>query len=135
MSGSILLVDDSPMMRRLLGATLRAADYRVIEARDGEEALDYARAQHADLVLTDLNMPHMDGIVLIAHLRTLASYQRTPVVLLTIESSPERKLQGRRAGATGWITKPVSPRQLLGTLARLLSQPVRLEPAGAPATS
>jgi two-component system, chemotaxis family, chemotaxis protein CheY len=120
MSKSILVVEDSPSMRQLLGVTLRSAGYQVVEARDGQEALEYARGHAVDLVLTDVNMPRMDGIALVAHLRTLASHYRTPAVLLTTESSPDRKLQSKQAGATGWITKPFTPEQLLATLARLL---------------
>jgi len=120
MSKSILVVDDSPSMRQLLGVTLRSAGYQVIEACDGQEALDYARKHSVDLVLTDVNMPHMDGITLIAQLRTLNHYYLTPLLLLTTETSPERKLQGKQAGATGWITKPFTPQQLLSTLERVL---------------
>lgn len=120
MSKSILVVDDSPSMRQLLGVTLRSAGYEVIETSDGEEALDYARKHSADLVLTDVNMPLMDGITLIARLRTLNHYYLTPLLLLTTETSPERKLQGKQAGATGWITKPFSPQQLLSILERVL---------------
>jgi two-component system chemotaxis response regulator CheY len=120
MSKSILVVDDSPSMRQLIGVTLRAAGYSVIETSDGQEALDYARKHAVDLVLTDVNMPHMDGITLIAHLRTLTNYYLVPLLLLTTEASPDRKLQGKQAGATGWITKPCSPEQLLSTLERVL---------------
>lgn len=120
MSKSILVVDDSPSMRQLLGATLRSAGFEVIEATDGQEALDYARKHPVDLVLTDVNMPHMDGITLIAQLRTLNHYYLTPLLLLTTETSPERKLHGKQAGATGWITKPFTPQQLLSTLERVL---------------
>jgi len=120
MSKSILVVDDSPSMRQLLGVTLRSAGYQVIETSDGEEALDYARKHSVDLVLTDVNMPHIDGISLIAQLRTLTHYYLTPVLLLTTETSPDRKLQSKQAGATGWITKPVSPEQLLSSLERVL---------------
>ncbi len=120
MSKSILVVDDSASMRRLLGVTLRSAGYEVIEARDGDEALDYARKHRVDVVITDVNMPRMDGITLVAHLRTLANYYLVPLLLLTSESSPDRKLQGKQAGATGWITKPCTPDQLLTTLGRVL---------------
>ena len=120
MSKSILVVDDSSSMRQLLGATLRSAGYQVIEASDGQEALDYARKNPVDLVLTDVNMPHMDGISLIAQLRTLNHYYLTPLLLLTTETSPERKVDGKQAGATGWITKPFSPQQLISTLERVL---------------
>jgi two-component system, chemotaxis family, chemotaxis protein CheY len=121
MAKKILAVDDSPSMRQMLGLTLRAAGYEVVEATDGDEALDYARQHSVDLVLTDVNMPRMDGITLVAHLRTLPTYHLTPLLLLTTESSPERKLKGKQAGATGWMVKPFKPEQLLATLERLLA--------------
>jgi two-component system chemotaxis response regulator CheY len=121
MSRTILAVDDSASMRQMLGVTLRSAGYAVIEATDGDEALDYARAHAVDLVLTDVNMPRMDGITLVAQLRTLPAYQLTPLLVLTTESSPERKIQGKQAGATGWMVKPFNPDQLLSTLERVFS--------------
>jgi two-component system chemotaxis response regulator CheY len=120
MSKTILAVDDSASMRQMVGVTLRAAGYEVIEASDGDEALDYARKHSVDLVLTDVNMPRMDGITLIAQLRALPSYHLTPLLLLTTESSLDRKVQGKQAGATGWMVKPFSPDQLLATLERVL---------------
>jgi two-component system chemotaxis response regulator CheY len=120
MSKTILAVDDSASMRQMVGVTLRAAGYEVIEASDGDEALDYARRHQVDLVLTDVNMPRMDGITLVAQLRALPSYHLTPLLLLTTESGPDRKLQGKQAGATGWMVKPFNPDQLLATLERVL---------------
>ena len=127
MSKTILAVDDSASMRQMVGVTLRAAGYEVIEASDGDEALEYARKHRVDLVLTDVNMPRMDGITLIAQLRTLPTYHLTPLLLLTTESSPDRKIQGKQAGATGWMVKPFNPDQLLATLERVLGNhtPVR----------
>jgi two-component system chemotaxis response regulator CheY len=107
-------------MRQMVGQTLRAAGYDVIEASDGVEALEVARNRVVDLVITDVNMPNMDGITLVAQLRALASYRLVPLLLLTTESSPERKQQGKQAGATGWMVKPFNPDQLLATLARVL---------------
>lgn len=123
----ILAVDDSASMRQMVGVTLRSAGYEVIEATDGDEALDFARCNRVDLVLADVNMPHMDGIRLIAALRALPGYELTPLLLLTTESSQERKQRGKRAGATGWMRKPFDPEQLLVTLARVLANhpPVR----------
>lgn len=120
MSNVILAVDDSPSMRQMVGQTLRAAGYEVIEAVDGVEALELARSRVVDLVITDVNMPNMDGITLVAKLRALPSYRLVPLLLLTTESSPERKAQGKQAGATGWMVKPFNPDQLLATLARVL---------------
>src|SRR6202167_5274581 len=117
MAKTILAVDDSASMRQMVGVTLRAAGYEVVEASDGDEALEYARKHRVDLVLADVNMPRMDGITLIAQLRTLPNYPLPPLLLLTTESSPERKMQGKQAGATGWMVKPFHPEQLLATLA------------------
>jgi two-component system chemotaxis response regulator CheY len=120
MPKTILAVDDSASMRQLIAVTLREAGYDVVEAADGAEALEYARKHRVDLVLADVNMPNMDGIMLIAHLRTLPAYRLTPLLLLTTESSQERKQQGKQAGATGWMLKPFKPTQLLATLERVL---------------
>ncbi|MCU0760392.1 MAG: response regulator [Steroidobacteraceae bacterium] len=120
MSNVILAVDDSPSMRQMVGQTLRAAGYDVIEAADGVEALELAKGRVVDLVITDVNMPNMDGITLVAQLRALPTYRLVPLLLLTTESSPERKAQGKQAGATGWMVKPFNPDQLLATLARVL---------------
>ncbi|MFO1457425.1 MAG: response regulator [Steroidobacteraceae bacterium] len=120
MSNVILAVDDSPSMRQMVGQTLRAAGYEVIEAADGVQAFELAKDKVVDVVITDVNMPNMDGITLVAQLRTLPNYRLVPLLLLTTESSPERKAQGKQAGATGWMVKPFNPDQLLATLARVL---------------
>jgi two-component system, chemotaxis family, chemotaxis protein CheY len=120
-SKRILAVDDSPSMRHMVSVTLRGAGYEVVEAADGEEALEYARGHSVDLVLADVNMPRMNGIALVAHLRTLPDYRLTPLLLLTTESSQQSKQQGKQAGATGWMVKPFHPDQLLATLDRVLS--------------
>jgi two-component system chemotaxis response regulator CheY len=121
MSKRILAVDDSPSMRHMVGVTLRAAGYEVVEAADGDEALEYARNHSVDLVLADVNMPRMNGIALVAQLRALPAYRLTPLLLLTTESSQQSKQQGKQAGATGWMIKPFHPDQLLATLDRVLS--------------
>ncbi len=120
MPGLILAVDDSASMRQMVNFTLTGAGYEVVQAVDGLEALEYARLHNVDLVLTDVNMPRMDGITLVKELRALPSYRYTPMLVLTTESSQDRKLQGKQAGATGWIVKPFSPDQLLATIARVL---------------
>jgi two-component system chemotaxis response regulator CheY len=117
---TILAVDDSASMRQMVGVTLRSAGYEVVEAADGQEALDYARQHPVDLVLTDVHMPRMDGITLVSELRALPGYRLTPLLLLTTESSPERKQLGKQAGATGWMVKPFNPDQLIATLSRVL---------------
>ncbi|MGA3157524.1 MAG: response regulator [Steroidobacteraceae bacterium] len=120
MAKTILAVDDSASMRQMVTVTLRTAGYEVIEASDGQEAYEYAQEHAVDLVLTDVNMPRMDGVTLVGKLRALPSYRLIPLLLLTTESSPERKAQGKQAGATGWMVKPFNPDQLLATLARVL---------------
>ena len=117
----ILSVDDSTSMRQMVRATLESAGYGVVEAVDGQEALDFARKESVDLVISDVNMPRMDGIRLVSELRGLSSYRLTPQLLLTTESSQEKKMEGKKAGATGWIVKPFNPTQLLATLNRLLN--------------
>ncbi len=117
---SILAVDDSASMRQMVSFTLKGAGYEVIEAADGVEALNIARDKPVNLVITDVNMPNMDGISLIRELRNLPSYKFTPLLMLTTESSAEKKQQGKAAGATGWIVKPFNPDQLLGTVKKVL---------------
>ncbi len=118
----ILAVDDSPSMRQMVGVTLKSAGYEVLEACDGQEALNLAKAQAAvDLVITDVNMPNMDGITLVRELRALPHYRGVPLLVLTTESSTEKKLEGKAAGATGWVVKPFSPDRLLATIARIVA--------------
>jgi len=117
---SILAVDDSASMRQMVRFTLEGAGYKVVQAADGNEALELARTQAVDLVLTDVNMPGMDGITLVRELRTLPAYKFTPMLVLTTESGAETKQRGKQAGATGWIVKPFNPDQLLATIARVL---------------
>ncbi|MEK6747963.1 MAG: response regulator [Pseudomonadota bacterium] len=116
----ILAVDDSASMRQMVVFTLKAAGHDVVEAQDGMQALEIAKGQQVDLVLTDVNMPNMDGISLIKELRNLVNYKFTPILTLTTESSPEKKGEGKSAGATGWIVKPFSPDQLLATIRKVL---------------
>jgi two-component system chemotaxis response regulator CheY len=116
----ILTVDDSSTMRQMVGVTLKSAGYEVLEAADGVEALDKLRQSPTiDLVLTDLNMPRMDGLELTRQIRALASGRAVPIILLTTESSPEMKLRGKAAGATGWIVKPFQPNQLLEVIGKV----------------
>lgn len=116
----ILAVDDSPSMRDMVRIALSAAGFQVAQAADGEEALALARGRAFDLVLSDVNMPRMDGIALIRALRAEAAYRHTPILMLTTESSPERKREGKDAGATGWIVKPFDPALLVATMQRVL---------------
>ena len=116
----ILAVDDSASMRQMVRYTLEGAGYEVVQASDGVEALDFAKTRGVDLVLTDVNMPRMDGITLVKELRALEAYKFVPMLVLTTESGAETKTRGRQAGATGWIVKPFNPDQLLATIARVL---------------
>lgn len=117
---SILLVDDSASMREMVSFTLKGVGHEVSEAEDGVEALEFAKKTSVDLVVTDVNMPNMDGITLTAELRKLDSYKFIPILILTTETGSVRKEQGKVAGATGWIEKPFDPDNLLGTINRVL---------------
>ena len=117
---TILAVDDSASMRQMVSFTLKAAGFTVTEAVDGVDALNKAKTGKFDLVLTDVNMPKMDGISLIRELRALSSYKFTPILMLTTESGADKKSEGKSAGATGWIVKPFNPDQLLATIKKVL---------------
>lgn len=119
---TILTVDDSPSIRQMLAYVLTSNGYHVIEAEDGEQGLAFAKANQADLVLTDQNMPKMDGLALIKALRSLPNYRKVPIMMLTTESSQALKQQGRDAGATGWMVKPFDPEKLLEMLKRAFAQ-------------
>ena len=117
---SVLAVDDSPSIRGLVSVVLKQAGFDVVLAEDGVEALKYANETTVDLVLTDINMPNMDGISLIKELRTLPSYKFIPVLVLTTESGKDMKMRGKEAGATGWLVKPFDPVKLLATIKKVL---------------
>lgn len=117
---SVLAVDDSPSIRRLVSHVLDEAGYEVILANDGVEALKYAADNTVDLVLTDINMPNLDGIGLIKKLRTLPHYRFVPLLVLTTESGTDKKMEGKAAGATGWIVKPFDPDQLVATIKKVI---------------
>jgi two-component system, chemotaxis family, chemotaxis protein CheY len=118
----ILAVDDSASMRQMVGLTLKSAGHQVVVACDGDEALKLAsEGDPVDLVITDVNMPNMDGISLVRELRLLPQYKGVPLLVLTTEASTERKMEGKQAGATGWIVKPFNPDRLLETVSRVLT--------------
>lgn len=117
---TILAVDDSASMRQMVSFTLKGAGYNVVEAVDGVDALNKAKAQAFDCVVTDVNMPNKDGITLIKDLRALPNYKFTPLLMLTTEAGMDKKQQGKEAGATGWIVKPFNPDQLLKTIKKVL---------------
>jgi two-component system chemotaxis response regulator CheY len=119
MGKTILTVDDSLSIRQAVTLTLAAAGYTVLEANAGCAALDLCRANSIHAILTDLNMPEMDGVELIGRLRALPNHTFTPIIMLTTESNPEHKARGKAAGATGWIVKPFKPDQLLAVVKRV----------------
>lgn len=116
----ILAVDDSASMRQMVSFTLKGAGHEVIEAGDGVIALKTAKTKTVDLVLTDVNMPNMDGVTLVRELRALPTYKFTPILMLTTESGDNKKQEGKTAGATGWLVKPFNPEQLLATIKKVL---------------
>lgn len=120
MAKTILTVDDSASMRQMVKLTLSGAGYRVIEAEDGAKGLSVARDNGVHMVLTDLNMPGMDGVSLIRELRKLPAYTGVPIILLTTESDAARKQEAKAAGATGWITKPFQPEQLIAVAKKVM---------------
>lgn len=120
MSKRIMTVDDSASIRQLVGFTLHGAGYEVVAAVDGRDALSKLASAPVHLVITDLNMPNMDGIALIRAIRANAGTKFLPVVMLTTESQDSKKQEGRAAGATGWIVKPFRPEQLIAVVKKVL---------------
>lgn len=121
MGKTALVVDDSRTMRQMVSFTLTNAGFTVIEAEDGKDAVKkVAGGPKMDIVVTDLNMPEMDGITLIKELRKMSAFQFTPILMLTTESAMDKKQEGKAAGATGWIVKPFNPDVLLKTIAKVL---------------
>lgn len=116
----VLTVDDSASVRQMVSFTLRNAGYGVVEAVDGRDGAAKAQGQKFDLIITDLNMPNVDGIEMIAAVRKLPGYGFTPILMLTTESQPEKKEAGRKAGATGWIVKPFQAEQLTAVVQKLV---------------
>jgi two-component system chemotaxis response regulator CheY len=115
-----LVVDDSASMRQLISFALKDAGYDVLAAENGNEALGRLSGTKVDMVITDLNMPEMDGIELIKKLRGMQDYKFVPIIMLTTESQEDKKQEGRLAGASGWIVKPFSPEQLIGVVKKFL---------------
>ena len=119
MTKTIMVVDDSTSMRKIVTLALASAGHVVIEAADGAEALAKCDTQKVDLFVTDLNMPNVDGIQLTRQLRATTPHRFTPILLLTTESKQERKIEGKAAGATGWIVKPFQVEQLLAVVKKV----------------
>ncbi len=120
MTKKILTVDDSPSIRQMVKLTLSGAGYDVLEAGDGQQGLNAAKANPVDMIVTDLNMPVMNGLGLIRELRKLPAYKGVPILFLTTESDAALKKEAKDAGATGWITKPFQQDQLLSVVKKVL---------------
>ncbi|MFO7982747.1 MAG: response regulator [Desulfuromonadales bacterium] len=120
MSKRIMTVDDSASVRQMVSFTLKNSGYDVLEADDGQAALEMMQEQAVDMIVTDLNMPRLDGIELIREARKLPGGKFIPIIMLTSESQAGKKQQGKEAGATGWIVKPFKPEQLLAVVQRVL---------------
>lgn len=120
MAKTILAVDDSGSLRQMLSFSLKEAGYGVIEAVDGQDGLEKAKKHLVDLVLTDQNMPGMDGLSLIKALRAMKNYRSVPILMLTTESGDDMKAKGRAAGASGWLVKPFDPARLNEVVKKLI---------------
>jgi two-component system chemotaxis response regulator CheY len=120
MTKVILCVDDSASIRQMVKLTLSGAGYQVLQAIDGADGLAKARESTVNLVVTDLNMPIMNGLGLIRELRKLAAYKGVPIIFLTTESDPGMKQEAKAAGATGWITKPFQQEQLVSVVRKVI---------------
>ena len=119
MAKTILIVDDSASIRMVVGIALRRAGYEVIEAQDGKDAIGKLTGQKVHLIISDVNMPNMDGITFLKAVKQLPAYRFTPVIMLTTESEESKKREGQAAGAKAWVVKPFQPDQLIGAVQRL----------------
>ncbi len=120
MAKTILTVDDAPTMRRLIAFALSGAGHRVVEAPDGKAALELLKTTPVDLIISDVNMPNMNGIDLTRNVRQLPAHARTPILIVTTESEAAAKNAGKAAGATGWIVKPFEASQLVALVKRVI---------------
>lgn len=120
MAKTILTVDDSASIRQMVSFTLKSAGYEVFEATDGMDGLEKAKNKSFNLILSDQNMPRMDGLTLVKSLRALPQHASTPILILTTESSDAMKEQGRAAGATGWLVKPFDPQKLIEVVRKVI---------------
>ncbi|QHI97505.1 response regulator [Xylophilus rhododendri] len=120
MAKTVLIVDDSASMRQAVGIALRGAGYQVIEGSDGQNALQKLTGQKVHLIISDLNMPHMDGITFVKQVKQLPAYRFTPIIMLTTESQEAKKREGQAAGAKAWVVKPFQPAQLLAAVEKLV---------------
>ena len=120
MAKNILIVDDSASVRQVVSIALRGAGYEVQEGCDGKDALSKLKGQKVHMIISDVNMPNMDGIRLVKAVKQLPAYKFTPIVMLTTESQESKKREGQEAGAKAWIVKPFKPDQLLGVVQKLV---------------
>ena len=120
MAKTIMIVDDSSSVRQVIGITLRGAGYEVIEGCDGVDALKHLDGRKVHLIVSDVNMPNMDGITFVKNVKLLPSYRFTPVIMLTTESADEKKREGQAAGAKAWVVKPFKPEVLLNAVQKLI---------------
>ncbi len=120
MAKLIMTADDSPSIRQMVSFTLKGDGYEVIEAEDGQDAINKIGATKVDMLITDLNMPNVDGIELIKQVRADENHKFIPIIMLTTESQGDMKMKGKAAGATGWIVKPFKPEQLIGVVKKVL---------------
>ncbi|WP_368204502.1 response regulator [Aeromonas sp. s5] len=120
MPKTVLIVDDSATIRQVVGMTLKGAGYEVMEASDGKDALKKLDGKKINLIISDVNMPNMDGISFVKEAKKLASYKFTPVIMLTTESQDSKKQEGQTAGAKAWVVKPFQPDQMLAAVAKLI---------------
>ncbi|BBQ52030.1 response regulator [Aeromonas jandaei] len=120
MGKTILIVDDSATIRQVVGMTLKGAGYEVMEACDGKDALKKLDGKKINLIISDVNMPNMDGITFVKEAKKLASYKFTPVIMLTTESQDSKKQEGQAAGAKAWVVKPFQPEQMLSAVSKLI---------------
>ncbi|NHZ42875.1 MULTISPECIES: response regulator [Massilia] len=120
MAKTIMIVDDSSSVRQVIGITLRGAGYEVLEGCDGKDALTKLDGRKVHLIISDVNMPNMDGISFVKQVKQLANYKFTPVIMLTTESAEEKKREGQAAGAKAWVVKPFKPDVLLNAVQKLI---------------
>jgi two-component system chemotaxis response regulator CheY len=120
MTKSVLIVDDSASIRQVVSLTLKGAGFEVIEACDGQDALDKLNGQRVHLMISDVNMPNMDGLTFLKEVKTRPEYKFTPVIMLTTESGEDKKNVGREAGAKAWMVKPFQPEQMLAAVNKLV---------------
>ena len=120
MAKTILVVDDSASLRQVVAIALKGAGYDVIEAADGKDALSKLTGQKVHLIISDVNMPNMDGITMVKEIKQMAAYKFTPIIMLTTESQESKKAEGQAAGAKAWVVKPFKPEQMLQAVSKLI---------------